>query len=369
MAFSHLKDPSSALTPSQGGRGRSRTLHSDHARSDRTIDPSVREFPMIWQPRADSASSDAAPQDTRLPVAESPMELAPNGQQLLPRKRKSLQRLLDVEEEMEPIETFPSAASLRARGRPGSSVDRRDRRARSSDQCPPRRSLSQGRLQAPSPLRNVVFQDDAFIGVRIPEDIQEVDYEDLRSPRKPIEFEQASRSPVDVNKELPALPPYLIPNSLFSYSPKEDKDVEMDATLAAFSSQTSRFSMWSNASEDDPGSPVTDDNTASPTFSSIKDTSSSICTPHRLSPEQGSLDEFLSNEDLKNLSLEPQEQDPFEALIDGKTPTAASFQLHKLQNGFPACTEHPQAEAQLPHTTVQGENLLEQFEYLGTALV
>jgi len=291
------------------------------------------------------------------------MALSPNGQQLLPRKRKSLQRLLDVEEEPETIEMFPSAANFRSRGLPGSNADHRNRRRTLSDERSPRRSLSQSRLQAPSPLRNVVFQDDARIGIRIPEDIKEVDYEDLHSPRKQIKSQQASQSPI--NKELPALPSYLVPDPLFSYSTHEDNDIEMDATLTSFSSQRSRFSLWSTTSEDDPGSPVADDNTVSPTTSSVKDTSSSVCTPNRLSPKQ--LDGFLSKDDLKNLSLESPEEDAFEAIMDGKTPTAASFQLHRLHNRFSASTEHSQAEVQAPLT--QRENLLEQFEYLGAALV
>jgi hypothetical protein len=215
----------------------------------------------------------------------------------------------------------------------------------------------------------VVFQDDARIGVRIPEDIQEVDYEDIRSPRKQIEFQQDSQSSIDVNKEPSALPSYHIPDNLFSYSAHEDNDIEMEATLASFSSERSRFSLWSTTSEDDPGSPVTDDNTTSPTSSSVKGTSSSICTPNRLSPKQGSVDRFLSNDDLKNLSLESPDEEPFEGLMDGKTPTTASFQLHRLHNGFPAGTEHSEAEVHAPHMMTQGENLLEQFEYLGAALV
>src|SRR5215469_15647995 len=154
MAFSHLKGPSPTLTPSNGGRGRSRTLHPSRTRSDRTHDPSVCEFRMTWPlPAASpvSLSPDSEFQDIPSPIVESPMELAPNGQQLLPRKRKSLQRLLDVEEEPEIIEKFPSAISLRARGLPGSNADRRHRWGRSSDEYTPRRSLSQGRLQAPSP--------------------------------------------------------------------------------------------------------------------------------------------------------------------------------------------------------------------------
>lgn len=366
MAFSHLKDLSPTLTPSNGGRGRSRTLHPSHARSERTHDPSIREFRMTWPPLATSPTSispDAALEDTPSPIAESPMELAPNGQQLLPRKRKSLQRLLDVEEEPETIDMFPSTSSFHALGLPGSNADRRNRRGRSSDEYSSRRSLSQSRLQAPSPLRNVVFQDDARIGVRILDDIKEVDYEDLRSPRKQIESQQMSQSSIDVNKELTVLPSYSVPDPLFPYSTHEDNDTEMEATLA------SRFSLWSTASEDDPGSPVTDDNTASPTSSSIKGTSSSICTPNRLSPKQGSLDGFLSQEDFKNLSLESPEEDPFEALMDGKTPKAASFQLHQLHNGFPTDTEHPQAEVHAPLMMTQGENLLEQLEYLSAALV
>jgi hypothetical protein len=55
--------------------------------------------------------------------------------------------------------------------------------------------------------------------------------------------------------------------------------------------------------------------------------------------------------------------------MDGKTPTAASFQFHRMHNGFPTGTEHLQAEVQTPHMMTQGENLLEQFEYLGAALV
>lgn len=373
-AFSHLKDPSPALTPSQGGRGRSRILHPDRARSDRTNDPSIRELRMTWPPSAASTSSlspGASPMDIPSPRPESPMELAPNGYQLLPKKRRSLQRLLNVEEEPETIEMFPSPASIRVRGRSVSTADgSRQRRGRSSDEYKAQRSSSLGRLRAPSPLRQVVSQDDDFLTFRIPEDIQEVDWEDLRSPRRPSESSPVSRSPLDVNKELPALPSYLMPEPLFSQTPREEESQGVTgANLAPFSSPHSHFSIWSTASEDDPGSPVTDNNTNSPTFSSVKGASTGVCTPHRLSPEEASMDEYLSKEDLKALSLEMPDQDPFEALMDGKTPTAASFQLHSLQNGLQVGTEHPQTEVQVPHQQPQMEDLLDQFEYLGAVVL
>lgn len=373
-AFSHLKDPSSALTPSQGGRGRSRTLHPDRARSARTNDPSMRENRMTWPQSAFSSSplsSEGSPMDIPSPCLESPMELAPNGYQLLPKKRRSLQRQLNVEEEPETIEMFPSPTSIRVRGRSVSVADGiRQRRGRSSDEFKSRRSSSQGRLRAPSPLRHVVSQDDDFPPVRIPEDIQEVEWEDLRSPRRPVESSPTSCSQPNVNKGLPALPSYLIPDPLFSQTSREEKCQDVtEATLGSFSSPRSHFSIWSAASEEDPGSPVTDNNTNSPTFSSVKGTSTGACTPHRLSPKQSSIDEYLSKEDLKALSLELPDQDPFEDLMDGKTPTAASFQLHSLHSGLQVGTEHPQTGVRIPHEQTQMEDLLDQFEYLGTAVL
>lgn len=372
-AFSHLKDPSSALTPSQGGRGRSRTLHSERTRSGRTNDPSIRELRMTWPQSAISPSSlspEASPMDIPSPRPESPMELSPNGYQLLPKKRRSLQRLLDVEEEPEVIEMFPSTSEMRMPRRSVSTADGRlHRRGRSSDDFRSRRSSSLGRTRAPSPLRQVLSQEDNFPTVRIPENIQEVDWEDLRSPRRPIESSVVSLSPLDVNKELPALPSYLIPDPLFSHTPRDEGSEDVTAaTLAAFSSPRSHFSIWSTASEDDPGSPVTDGNTNSPTLSSTKGASTGVNTPG-LSPEQQSVEEFLSKEDLKSLSLELPDQDPYEALMDGKTPTAASFQLHSLQKGLQVGNQHPRTEVQIPHQQTQMEDLLDQFEYLGAAVV
>jgi len=371
-AFCHLKNPVSALTPSQGGRGRSRTLHPDRTRSSRTNDPSISEFRLTWPQSAASSSqsSNASPIYFPSPRPESPMELAPNGQQLLPKRRRSLQKLLDVEEEPETMDMFPTPGSMPVRGRSVSTADLRQHRRRSSEEYGTRRSSSQGRLRAPSPLRNVVSQDGNFSVIRIPEDIQEVDWEDMRSPRRLIESSPVSHSPLDVNKELPALPSYLIPDPLFSRTPKsEDEEFESDAALAPFSSPRSHFSIWSTASEDDPGSPITDNNTNSPTLSSVKDTSTGVCTPQQSSSPQQSMDEFLIKEDLKSLTMEQHDEDPFEVIMDGKTPTAASFQLHGVNANEQVESKNPMSNVQIPHQSMQMQDLLDQFDYLGAAVL
>jgi len=81
------------------------------------------------------------------------------------------------------------------------------------------------------------------------------------------------------------------------------------------------------------------------------------------------MDEFLIKEDLKSLTMEQHDEDPFEVIMDGKTPTAASFQLHGVNANEQVESKNPMSNVQIPHQSMQMQDLLDQFDYLGAAVL
>jgi hypothetical protein len=432
-AFDHVRTQSlpSALTPSQGGRGRSRILHSTHTSDDRTNDPSIRELRgRTWSPFSEMQSPEASP----IEASQSPMELAPDGMSLLPRRRTAsphrfVRDVVELSSPTDPVDLFPDPSSLRIRGRSVSSTERRhsggvNRRSRNSDDWSSRRSSSLGRRREPSPLRHVLSHSYAQsnLDARIPEGIMEVDNEDLMSPRKalddiptpndrprssyspsqetmtgltPSPEPKFAVSPINLEKELPPLPPYLIPKPLFSRPAKETNPIEsaIKAMNDAFE-PGDHFPMWStvsNASQDGnfdhPESPATDNAENSPTFSSIKDSESGACTPQRFSGpdfEFESQSPLVYPQDAFAITVDSEcapmaaEEAPNDMPIDGKTPTAASFGLSDFGVGFSLnesfgsvslrSKTETQDDAQPARQLTQMEQLLNDFDYLGAAL-
>jgi hypothetical protein len=77
------------------------------------------------------------------------------------------------------------------------------------------------------------------------------------------------------------------------------------------------------------------------------------------------MDEYLSKEDLTALSLDVQERDPSEPIMDEKIPTLASFEMHAFHSCLQVGNEHPQTDVQIPHQHTPMDDLLDQFDYLG----
>ena len=430
-AFDHVLHPvpPSALTPSQGGRGRSRILHGTHDRTERTNDPSIREL----------RGSEFAPGSgiLRLPeeacsveIPGSPMEMVPNGMPLMPTQRKAsphrfVREAVELSNPPDTVDVLAVSRDLRVRGRSPSSTDRRrssgiHQHQRHSNDWTSRRSASLGRSRRePSPLRNVLLHsyDQDQLNSRIPEGITEAENEDPMSPRRAYQDvigskRQPRTTPLDVQtkavnearpasrteslvspataeteKELPPLPAYLLPEPLFSTrQPKmEDFDTAIRAMNDAFEPD-SRFSVWSTPSDvtdlDHPESPSTEHVEFSPTFSSIKDSESGACSPHRLSglildaalPQTYPQGVGFTSLDSEYCLLE-RENEAAEVDLDGRTPTATSFAsghpapgtlvsqpLNSLQADQPKHFDRP--IGQTPR-----EKLLRDFDYLGDAVV
>jgi hypothetical protein len=168
--------------------------------------------------------------------------------------------------------------------------------------------------------------------------------------------ETAFRSPLfalpDVNKELPDLPSNLIPSPLFSHSFPTANDQSKDVF---FDFQQSRFSAWS---EDLQGSDIDDSDLEvgdgrSSTFSSVWD--SGHTSPLRFS------DPFYS-------SLSSAAEQGGKGRTAQETD-AASPQDHSEPSQAPSTNDKPVGEVQLKRQTTQLEQLFEEFDYLGAALI
>jgi hypothetical protein len=168
--------------------------------------------------------------------------------------------------------------------------------------------------------------------------------------------ETAFRSPLfskpDVNKALPDLPSNLVPSPLFSHSFSYPNDQPKDLF---FDFQQSRFSAWS---EDLHGSEVDDSDLEvgdgwSSTFSSIWD--SGHTSPLRFS------DPFYSS-----LSSAAEQSGKHKTAQESD---AASLQVSGEQGEqFPA-NDEPVVELESERQTTQLEQLFEEFDYLGAALL
>ncbi|OCK77784.1 hypothetical protein K432DRAFT_407010 [Lepidopterella palustris CBS 459.81] len=174
-----------------------------------------------------------------------------------------------------------------------------------SEMIYPRRSLSIGKVRDPSPLRNAVVYEDPL---HIPEDIEESKNEegfsqmpddnllsfvstplaDMQCPpsRRKAEMDRSLREPLLVEKELPALPSYLLPEPLFFQTDASDTLGELQVFDKTMSNPepSSHFSLWSTTSMAYT-SPTSDEGVHSPTFSSLTTSSSEIDTPQRLSDQ------------------------------------------------------------------------------------
>jgi hypothetical protein len=155
----------------------------------------------------------------------------------------------------------------------------------------------------------------------------------------------------NVNKALPELPAYLVPSPLFSHSFPEPNEQEKDLFLDV-NFRESRFSAWT---EDLNGSDVDDSDIEvgdgrSSTFSSVWD--SGHTSPLRFS------DPFYS-------SLGPVDHDGGKEQ-SAQYPDAASYQR---DSGMALVTDEDQAESHTMREMTQMEKLLDEFEYLGAALL
>ncbi|OCK92136.1 uncharacterized protein K441DRAFT_697937 [Cenococcum geophilum 1.58] len=192
-------------------------------------------------------------------------------------------------------------------GRKRTNSPRRARSPSRSETIYHRRSLSIGRVREPSPLRHAVIFDEPM---QIPEEIKEVKNEDeaaaevaqpslsplvpshsIDTQRPPScqkdDLDPAKQSKPLLDKDLPALPSYLVPEPLFCQVETSEvdganlmKDEQMTQTELS-----SNISLWANTSAA-PTSPSLDgDGVNSPTFSCLTTSSSDIDTPERLSDQ------------------------------------------------------------------------------------
>ncbi|KAF1811469.1 hypothetical protein P152DRAFT_57064 [Eremomyces bilateralis CBS 781.70] len=409
-ALSTLKSPPSAMTPSQGGRGRSRTLPPSHERATRTHSPSQRELkissPILIvgpdQERLKCLPIVQALKDstTLLPVKHnsgspplSPLGSHPVMAEELSQFRVPKQRRVQLaSHSRQNSEGQDSEGRSSCSSRDGSgSCAKTCPICRSAESIARRRSISTGRMREPSPLRKSMSIDvnsDASV-VHVPEDIQEVDDESLRTPmvlppdtmasslQVPIPEDPLLRphtsdciptqfpsSPLD--KDLPALPSYLYPSPLrinqsFSSLPTDLADLPLDSL-----GPTSRFSAWtvstssfppspssplpslpssptsSHAYHESPSSaPHTPQSLSSPTFSSIHGFSTDgRNTPRRLS-DAVSLEEFnasdnrfpspLSEDTQRSAEDQAHREMAYRQLTDYPHPTANSSLVDLLR--------------------------------------
>lgn len=266
-------------------------------------------------------------------------------------------------------------------GRPSRSSHRRG----FSEDFASRRSASLNGKRAPSPLRNVATNQDkcrTLDGLQIPTGIPELDGGDLDSPFKfPSERPQtpnhdmdsqmtgcqhSRNSSVNTNKELPPLPDFLMPETLFF----EPDTVGMRAALESLNLQNENRSQQIDFDVPLPDSPssaemVSDTDAQSPTFSSIKGGNSGISTPHRLSdPAEWPLrneELFLNfNRSMQKLSLHARSV---------STTSTAMYSLPIGCDGNPFATEKSHEAEPGMRQLSQMEQLLDEFEYLGAALL
>ena len=192
----------------------------------------------------------------------------------------------------------------------GSKRTNSPRRVRSPSQSETiyhRRSLSIGRVREPSPLRNPVIFDEPM---QIPEEIKEAKNEDeaaaevaqpslspltpshsIDTQRPPScqkdDLDPANQSKPLLDKDLPALPSYLVPEPLFCQveTSEADGDSLMKDEQMTQTDPSSNFSLWANTSVALTSPSLDGDGVNSPTFSSLTTSSSDIGTPERLSDQ------------------------------------------------------------------------------------
>ncbi|OCL07538.1 hypothetical protein AOQ84DRAFT_56721 [Glonium stellatum] len=186
-----------------------------------------------------------------------------------------------------------------------------------------RRSLSIGRVREPSPLRNAVIFDEP---IEISEEIKEVKNGNeatagmIRSslssltpsystdaqlpPRQEDGLDTATQSKPLIDKELPALPPYLAPEPLFRQLETleaESESVVKDEQITRAKSNR-HFSLWANTSTAFTSPSLNEDAINSPTFSSLTTSSSDIGTPERFSDQfVAGIDMFYQDSDLNDV--------------------------------------------------------------------
>jgi hypothetical protein len=416
-AFIHLKGPVSAvstantfcrehgltqpkLTPSEGGRGRSRVLHPGTVRHRRTMSPSVKEL------RNHISRPVTIPsQLNRLLESldeSSEMSSLPRREPLHIRKRShsSNRFVRRIQETERPVgrttESVPQEDEMtNERGRSVSEAkivrsSRPHHKPGFSEERAMRRSASFNGKRAPSPLRHVLNQAESreVDGLQIPTGIPEVDSEDIKSPRiltgsmlqtpnheqlfdshidcRLTGLHHSRNSSVNTNKELPE-PEFLMPGPLFS---QPDAD-GMQAVLGNLGVQYGQENTYS--SEFDihlPESPSSDyeqhgSEAQSPTFSSIKGGISGVSTPQRLSevPEWTLQSDKLGvdfDRSMENLSLHARSE---------STTSTAMYSLPEGCDGNPFATEKSQEAEPEVRQLSQMEQLLDEFEYLGAALI
>jgi hypothetical protein len=399
-----LKGPKEALTPSQGGRGRSRILHGDHERRHRTKSPSLKELKRrISRPMAYPSPVDMLPKS-------SPVEmLSARVEPLFVHKKRSnsphimVRRLQESEMPAAVPEEFPGNDGLLDRGRSVSYNDnsrpvRISHRRGFSENYSKRRSTSLGRAREPSPLRNVIFsseQTQAVNSLQIPTGIPEMDGEDIVSPCKlPSELNLAlvlrphsepstpkvevprdhvrPSTPPRYNKELPVLPSYLMPRPLFVRSESSDMEAALQALHERYD-QHAEFVSW-NVELDVPlpESPdsATGSDSHSPTFSSIRGDASGVSTPQRLSqlpdwplgrPLTGSSMDLDLSHDVDSLSIH--------ARTASNASTAVPYILPVGFGSNPFSEHRMEGQDTGPRKMTQMEQLLDEFDYLGAALI
>lgn len=283
-------------------------------------------------------------------------------------------------------DSFPKENIANERGR---SVSHREigRSSRCSHRLPfsgdfaARRSGSLNGKRAPSPLRNVATNQDecrAVDSLQIPTGIPELENEDifssfqfpnerLRTPNHDVDLQmtgcQHSRnSSVNANKELPELPNSLMTEPLFFQS----DSAGMQAALES-------LNLKYKPSVDQPDFDVPlpelptfaetqiDVEAQSPTFSSVKGGNSGISTPTRYSgpPEWP----------LQNAELGVNFNRSFEKLsIHARSVSATSTAMYSLPL-IPFATEKSHEMGPEFRQLSQMEQLLDEFEYLGAALL
>ena len=398
--------PASAPTPSKGGRGRSRVLHSTNDRTERTHDPSHRE---LRRNQPLSTSSVWTPTWTPLPTDTlSPMEQTADSISLLPELwTASLNRLVrdvvELSSPLDPVDNFPDSQSLRTRGRSLSPEGRRcsgrsTRETRNRDGRSSRRSSSLGQSRRePSPLRHVLLQASVQenMSSRIPEDIAEAEHEDpvfaepedfyIPGHSAARQFSQNSEEHVEsfnvTSEDAPKLADHLWQTSLATIPAKETQGVNFLLPELDSLPEPQDFSMWTPGSpqyaySNQPESLASDNVENSPTFSSVKDIESGACTPHQaissntersyLSIYQPDDMSTVADSDDGDAAMEAE----YEAHANNKTPTAASFLFGDSSETINAvsCPDtlmgRPNDEAHITQT----QRLLYDFEYLRTAL-
>ncbi|TID18079.1 hypothetical protein E2P81_ATG11046 [Venturia nashicola] len=383
-AFMQLKGPVTPLTPSEGGRGRSHFLNSGRSRDHRTKSPSTRELrDIISRPVTMPSQLNRLlePLDESNEMSSAP----PRHQRVIIRKRMhSPDRL--VSKVQVTTDPFPKAKKANERGRSVSHNEvarpsRSSHRRKVSGHFATRRSASLNGKRAPLPLGNVVMNEDDYRagdGLRIPRGIPELEGEDamfsfkfpIEKPHttyQDIDFQitgplHSRNSSINTNKDLPALPDFLIPEPLFSKS-------DTAGMRAVWKSSSLKFERPAYQLDYDvplPESPSStempsDTEAQSPTFSSIKGDDRGVSTPHRLSGDPQC--------PLRNEELSVSFNRSFEKLsVHARSVSTASTAMYSLPLN-PFATEKSLATEPEIRQLSQMEQLLDEFEYLGAALL